>query len=186
MKPSDAELMERWQRGDPAAFAALVERWQQPITRFLARLGNSPGQVSDLCQEVFLRLYESASRYREQGGFSPWLYRIALNVARDAARRQRRQPAPLPDCEPPANGLSPDAACARREVDALVARAVAGLPEPQRLVVVLRHYEGMNFEEIARLTGTPASTLKSRFAVALAQLRERLRPLAGDLTETTP
>jgi RNA polymerase sigma-70 factor (ECF subfamily) len=177
MHGSDADLIVRWQQGDAAAFAALVRRWQQPVGRFLARLAGPSDLVDDLCQEVFLRVYEAAGRYRETGAFSTWLYRIALNVARDAGRRRRHQPVPLDGPDPAGAGPSPEAVCARQELARLVARAVAELPDPLREVLVLRHYEDLSFEEIARLTGTPASTLKSRFAAALQRLRHRLPQL---------
>lgn len=177
MHGSDEELMARWQQGDATAFAALVRRWQQPMARFLTHLAGRPALAPDLCQEVFLRVYEAGRRYRETGAFTPWLYRIALNVARDSARRRRREPLPLDEGDPPARGPGPDGACAARELADLVARAVAELPGPLREVLILRHYEDMNFEQMARLTGTPASTLKSRFTAALARLRQRLHQL---------
>src|SRR6516164_513216 len=98
----DAELVRRWQRGDTTAFEALVRRWQAPMARFLARLAHRPELVQDLSQEVFLRLYRAGPRYREAGAFSTWLYRIAVNVARDAGRRRRHEPLPLNDHEPAA------------------------------------------------------------------------------------
>jgi RNA polymerase sigma-70 factor (ECF subfamily) len=177
MHGSDEELMARWQQGDATAFTALVRRWQQPVARFVTRLVGRPALVPDLCQEVFLRVYEAGRRYRERGAFTPWLYRIALNVARDAGRRHRRDPLPLDDGDPPAAGPGPDSACAGQELAELVAGALAELPGPLREVLVLRHYEDMSFEQMARLTGTPASTLKSRFAAALTRLRQRLHQL---------
>jgi RNA polymerase sigma-70 factor (ECF subfamily) len=186
MDPSDAEIIERWQRGDGAAFAALVRRWQQPMARFLTHLTGAPAQVPDLCQEVFLRVFHAGRRYREQGTFSTWLYRVALNVARDARRRRRRQPLPLLNGELVSRSPPPDLVCQQQELARLVTRAVADLPEPLRLVLVLRHYEGLAFEEIGRLTGTPASTLKSRFAAALARLRDHLHPLGCDPEDDTP
>lgn len=177
MGTDDAELIQRWQRGDPAAFAALVRRWQQPVARFLARYVSRTELIQDLCQEVFLRVYHAGPRYREAGAFSTWLYRIAVNVARDAGRRRRREPVALNEDEPATRSPSAEAVCEQRELARLVAQAVAELPEPLRLVLVLHHYEGMNFEQIARLTRTPASTLKSRFAAALRRLRERLQQL---------
>jgi RNA polymerase sigma-70 factor (ECF subfamily) len=142
--------------------------------------------VPDLCQEVFLRVYRAGPRYREAGTFSAWLYRIALNVFRDAARRARRTPqvGPTPDAVDPA--ADADAACQHRETVRLVAEAVAALPEPLRVVLVLHHYECLSFEEIGRLTATPASTLKSRFAVALKHLRSRLQELGLGPEETEP
>jgi RNA polymerase sigma-70 factor (ECF subfamily) len=183
---NDAELIERWRRGDPTAFEALVRRWQQPMARFLFRLVGRAGPIPDLCQEVFLRAYRAGPRYRETGAFSAWLYRIALNAVRDAARRGRRAPQPL-DGPNVVDGAAPaDAACASRETARLVAEAVAGLPEPLRLVLVLHHYERLNFAEIGRLTGTPASTLKSRFAAALQHLRRRLQELGLGPEEIAP
>ncbi len=172
--PHDAELMTRWQRGDEAAFEQLVRRWQQPMARFLFRLTGHAELVHDLCQEVFLRLFAARSGYRENGHFSGWLYRVALNVARDAARRRRHIPAPLEQTEPADPAAPAETVCQRRELARLVAQAVAELPEPLRVVLALRHDEGLPFEEIARLTATPASTLKSRFTAALRELRIRL------------
>src|SRR5436190_18269759 len=102
MGHDDPDLIQRWQRGDAPAFEALVRRWQTPVARFLARLVGRPDLVQDLCQEVFLRVHLARGRYRTDGAFSTWLYRIALNVARDALRRHRRQMSPLPDEEPAA------------------------------------------------------------------------------------
>jgi RNA polymerase sigma-70 factor, ECF subfamily len=176
MGTDDTELIRRWQGGDPAAFAALVRRWQQPMARFLYHLVQRQEVVADLCQEVFLRAYQAGPRYRENGRFSSWLYTIALNVARDAGRR--REPIALGEEELASRALSPASSCERQELAGIVRKAVVELPEPLRVVLVLRHYEGMNFEQMSRLLGTPASTLKSRFAVALGRLREQLKCLA--------
>jgi RNA polymerase sigma-70 factor (ECF subfamily) len=177
MGSDDADLMRRWQRGDRRAFEQLVGRWQQPVARFVCRLTGRADLVQDLCQETFLRVFQAGQRYRESGGFRPWLYRIALTVARDAQRRARRAPGPLDAAELAGSAVPGDALCEQRELTTLVELAVAELPEPLRLVVALRHDEGLSFEEIARLTDTPASTLKSRFAVALDRLRVRFREL---------
>jgi len=176
--------MRRWQRGDTAAFEGLVRRWQQPVARFLARVAPRAGDVPDLCQEVFLRLYLAGPRYREAGAFSTWLYRIALNVARDAGRRRRREPQPLEEHEPAAGTAGAEAICEQQELARAVSAAVAELPPPLREVLVLRHYEKMSFEQMARLLGAPASTLKSRFAAALGRLRVRLQHLGWDHEET--
>jgi RNA polymerase sigma-70 factor, ECF subfamily len=178
--PDDAKLMRRWQQGDAAAFAALVERWQTPVAHFLARVAG-PDRAADLCQETFLRLLRSAHQYREQGTFSTWLFQIALNVARDA-RRRTRTPSPA--------GLrlrfaeAPDESYERDELAQTVAMTVAELPANMREVLSLRHDGDMNFEEMARLLGTPASTLKSRFAAALTRVRARLAELGFHAEET--
>jgi RNA polymerase sigma-70 factor, ECF subfamily len=172
MQPTDAELMRRWQDGDANAFEALVRRWQGRIAALLGRLAG-PHAAADLCQEVFFRVYQAGPRYREAGAFTTWIYRIALNTARDAARRARHQPQLLMDLEAP-GGQTPEEILCQSETAHVVADAVAELPDALREVLVLRHYDGMTFEDIARLTGTPASTLKSRFTAALARLRRRL------------
>lgn len=179
----DGELVARWRQGEPAAFEALLRRWERPIARFLARLLPQPDQAADVCQEVFLRVYLAGPHYREQGAFSSWLYRIALNAARDAARRHRQPPVALLE-EPAGAGRTPAGACEQRELSQTVARALADLPETLREVLVLRHYEDMNFEDMARVLGTPASTLKSRFAVALSRLRASLHQLGWSLEES--
>jgi RNA polymerase sigma-70 factor (ECF subfamily) len=184
--PHDADLTARWQRGDPSAFEEIVRRWQQPMARFLFRLTGEAERVRDLCQEVFLRVYQARAKYRENGGFAAWMYRIALNVARDAARR-RRPPVHLPaGADPIDPGTPAETAALRRELARLVADAVASLPEPLRVVLALHHDEGLNFEEMARLTGTPASTLKSRFASALRRLRVALEERGLGPEEDTP
>jgi RNA polymerase sigma-70 factor (ECF subfamily) len=186
MDSSDGEIIERWRQGDQGAFAVLVRRWEQPVARFLSHLAVAPDLVQDHCQEVFLRVYHALPGYQESGKFSTWLYRIALNVARDAGRRKRHAPVPLANGDIPARTPPPETVCQQQELARLVTRAVADLPEPLRLVLVLRHYEDLSFEEIARLTATPASTLKSRFAAALARLRDRLHPLSPDPEEHHP
>jgi RNA polymerase sigma-70 factor, ECF subfamily len=173
----DAELVRRWQDGDPAAFEALVRRWQRPVARFLARLLGPSGPVPDLCQEVFLRVHLHRDRYRAQGCFSTWLYSIALNLARDSARRSARKPVALPDEGLAASSPPAERAWERRELGEAVDLALDRLPLPLREVLVLRHYQGLSFEDMARLLGTPASTLKSRFAVALRRMQQLLTAL---------
>jgi RNA polymerase sigma-70 factor (ECF subfamily) len=173
MNESDLELLRKWQGGDAAAFEGLVRRWQGPVGRFVFHMTGRSEGVDDLSQEVFLRVYLAGQRFRPQAAFSTWLYRIALNLVRDAARRKTSASlAEQPERPDPQSG--PEQAYLQQERGEIVAKAVAELPADLRTVVVLRHYESMNFEEIGRVTGTPASTLKSRFATAMAKLRKRL------------
>jgi len=186
MGTQDADWMERWRRGDGAAFEALVEQWRRPVARFLFRYTGHADVVQDLCQEVFLRVYQAGGRYLEAGAFPGWLFRIALNVARDAGRRRKRDPGPLNGAEPADRAAPAETQCRQRELAGLMARAAAELPEPLRVALALRHDEGLSFEEIARLIGAPASTVKSRFAAALARLRARLEQLGYGPEENTP
>jgi RNA polymerase sigma-70 factor (ECF subfamily) len=178
--------MERWRRGEAAAFEALVERWRRPVARFLFRCTGRADLVQDLCQEVFLRVYQAGPRYREAGAFPGWLFRIALNMVRDAGRRRKRDPGALTSAEPADPTAPVEATYRRRELADLMAQAAAELPEPLRVVLALRHDEGLSFEEIARLLGAPASTVKSRFVAALGRLRTRLEQLGYGPEEITP
>jgi RNA polymerase sigma-70 factor (ECF subfamily) len=182
---TDAELVRLWRDGNAAAFEAIVARWQQPIARFFYRYSGAESGISDLCQEVFLRLYCAGPRYRENGVFSSWLYRIALNVARDTGRRQRRPMLSLVNQEIIDRSAGAEDRFQQQELVGCVADALALLPETLRLVLVLRHYEHLSFEDIARLTGTPASTVKSRFSAALTRLREQLQQSGWGPEENT-
>jgi RNA polymerase sigma-70 factor (ECF subfamily) len=170
----DAELMRRWQIGDTSAFEVLVRRWQIPVSRFLARMLGCEATIDDLTQEVFLRVYQKRAGYREEGQFSTWLYQIALNLVRDQARRQKRSPMPLPD-EVPANHLTIEDYWMQQEAHQILDSALQELSTPLREVLVLRHYEGMRFEEMSRVYGIPASTLKSRFSTAIKQMQTILK-----------
>jgi RNA polymerase sigma-70 factor (ECF subfamily) len=183
---SDAELLRLWRDGNAAAFEALVRRWQQPIARFLYRFTGNEDAVRDLCQEVFLRLYRAGPRYREHGVFSSWLYRIAINVARDAGRRCRRPTLSLVNQEVVDSSADAEAICQQHELAGCVGDALALLPDTLRVVLVLRHYEHLSFEEIARLTGSPPSTVKSRFVAALGKLRAHLHKAGWGPEELTP
>jgi RNA polymerase sigma-70 factor (ECF subfamily) len=184
MELADDALMRQWQNGDPAAFEALVRRWEGPIGRFLARMSCTLGQVEDATQEVFLRVYRAGPDYRPEAAFSTWLFQIALNVSRDLARKHR--PHEHLDRHEPIDWTAPFDAAEAHETARLVSAALAALPEPLRVVLVLRHYQGLSFEEIARICKAPASTVKSRFAAALERLRPLLRAFKPDLKETEP
>src|SRR5262245_24972479 len=176
MPYSDLDLMQRWQQGDALAFEVLVRRWQGPVSQFLGRLVGSE-LVQDLCQEVFLRVYLAGPGFHGRSAFSTWLYQIALNLARDVGRRRQREPLQVPYDEPADPAVSAESAYDQHELAQILAQAQEDLPDPLREVLVLRHYENMSFEDMARLLEAPASTLKSRFAAALTRLRSRLRRL---------
>ncbi|NQT13541.1 MAG: sigma-70 family RNA polymerase sigma factor, partial [Planctomycetes bacterium] len=174
MNNSDHELMRRCRDGDMAAFEQLVRRWEGPVARILARLGQPSSEAEDLAQEVFLRVLDARGRYRACGAFSTWLYRITLNVARSAARRRRWQWRSLDNHEPAAAEAAPPETLGREELGRRVQQALASLPAKLREPLVLRHFGELTFAEIAQITGQPASTVKSRTRVALEKLRGEL------------
>lgn len=175
----DGDRMRRWAAGDRTAFEEIVRAWERPVGRFLIRLTRNPELAGDLTQEVFLRVYLKGANYTHGGTFKTWLYQIALNLARDAARKHARTPVRplLPGAHPAAEG---EPAFEVRQQAEVVNAALADLPDPLREVVVLRHYEDLSFEAMGRLLGVPATTLKSRFAVAMKRLEEVLAPRLGE------
>lgn len=186
MDLSDHELMERCRAGETAAFEQLVRRWEGRVARVLARLTGLNGEVDDLCQEVFVRILRALDRYEPCAAFSTWLYRIVLNVARDAGRRQRWRWRPLGDHQPPGHGQTPLASASQRELGQQVASALLVLPPALREALTLRHFAELTFAEIAAVTGVPASTMKSRVHAALTALRAELRRRGIDERELEP
>ena len=174
MSESDHELMRRVRRGDTSAFEELVRRWQRPVCRVLARYAGRNGEVEDLTQEVFLRVYGARDRYRARGAFSTWLFRIVLNVARSAKRRERRQWQSLEE-EPPGPKSAAVDVAGRQEQSRAVEEAIAALPPRLHDVLVLRQFGELTFAEVARITGLPAGTVKSRVRAALDRLRVELK-----------
>jgi RNA polymerase sigma-70 factor (ECF subfamily) len=183
--------MGRVQRsGDARAFALLVCRWEGPIQRLCTRMTGDPHRGEDLAQEAFARIFAHREDYRRQARFATFLWRIALNLCRDEKRKAARRRASsldssgpdgaAPDLAPAASTPSPHLVAARRERAHLVRRALAQLPEHYRAVVVLRHYEGLKFREIAEVLEIPLGTVKSRMAEALSRLARTLRPLGSE------
>jgi RNA polymerase sigma-70 factor (ECF subfamily) len=130
-----------------------------------------------MAQEVFLRVYGARDRYRGSGAFSTWLFRIVLNVARSAHRRRgrRRPPQPLDAREPASPAAGADEAVEQEEQSRAVEAAVAALPPRLRDVLVLRQFGELTFAQVARVTGLPESTVKSRVRAALDRLRAELK-----------
>jgi RNA polymerase sigma-70 factor (ECF subfamily) len=182
---TDEQVMWRVQHGgDPAAFAELVRRWETPIRRMCARMTGDLHRAEDLAQEAFSRVFSHRADFLPGSRFSTWLWRIALNLCRDELRRRnRRAESPLEDDDGEGErvgtlvSVGPDPS--QRMVDGEQAEAVRGavmeLPEHYRTVLVLRHYEGLKFAEIAEVLGISEGTVKSRMAEGLTRLGMRLK-----------
>ena len=190
--PADEQLMWRVKlEGDPQAFAALMERWQLPIQRLCIRMTGDLHRAEDLAQEVFVRLFARRAQYETTGRFSTFLWRISLNLCYDELRRiKRRREESLElreDDEATDGGVrGPDDAAGQNERAEIVRQALLELSEPHRVVVVLRHYEGLKFREIAELLDIPEGTVKSRMAEALSQLHDLLTPTLQEGDELCP
>ena len=182
---TDEQAMWRVQTADdPAAFARLVERWEGPIQRLCARMTGDLHRAEDLAQEAFARVFSRRRDFEPSGRFSTWLWRIAINLCHDELRRRQRRPEwsleALTDDGGGESTLtsetpSPAEIVERLEDAEQVRRALLRLPETLRSVVILRHYEGLKFAEIADVLGIPEGTVKSRMFEALQRLAVLLR-----------
>lgn len=158
------------------ALAELVRRYQDPLLGFFAKFLGDPRLAEDLAQEAFMRVYAKASSYKSGPKFTTWLYTIATNLARDAAKYARRHPAGRIEeataVDLRATDPDPSAAVLRHEREERVHRALASLPEGAREVLLLRDVQGLSYEEIAEVHGTPVGTAKSRVARARMAFKE--------------
>ena len=186
---SDEQAMWRVQMQDDAeAFATLVERWEGPIQNLCTRMLGDAHRGEDLAQEAFARVFARRKDYEPVSRFSTFLWRIALNLCYDELRKiNRRGESSLEDSADErgefqfaADGAAPDFQLVEDERAEGVRRALLALAEPYRVVVVLRHYEGLKFREIGEVLDIPEGTVKSRMVEALNQLSRLLKPLAKE------
>jgi RNA polymerase sigma-70 factor (ECF subfamily) len=170
---------------DPQAFAQLVERWQRPIQSLCTRMTGDAHRGEDLAQETFARLFARRKNYQPTGKFSTFLWRMALNICYDELRKlKRRRESSLDDHDDDSAPFdfetdepSPDSRLVENERAEAVRDALVQIAEPYRVVVVLRHYEGLKFREIGDVLGIPEGTVKSRMSEALTQLSRLLNPV---------
>jgi len=179
----DAEAMARTQEGDWEAFGILVERHRDPLVRYLSRLLGSREQGEEIAQEAFVRVWLAARRYREEGRFEAYLYRIGTRLARSSERRRRVRMRALFSGrlgvfwgDGPFEEAEASRRLLREEADSELARAVAELPLTFRAPLVLQAIEERPIEEVARLLNLPQATVKTRLFRARERLRARLQP----------
>jgi RNA polymerase sigma-70 factor (ECF subfamily) len=185
--PDDDALMTAAARGDAHAFAALVERWAPRLHAFLARSLSSRADAEDLTQETLVRAWRSAGRYAPQGRFAAWLFRIAGNLARQELRRRRvrgwfQGGAAVTDEEllaslPAPRHFDADGPLCDMEARLALARALARLPDRQRLAMLLRYFEGMSVRDVAEVLEVSEHAAESLISRGTATLRQRLGPL---------
>ena len=181
---SDEALMTRLRGGDDNALAPLMARWEVPMKRYLARIVQNSHEAEELAQETFVRLYQSRDRFREGARFSPWLYAIAANLARNRLRWWRRRPAVSLEAWTEFGGEAADESSAghaasgaleQRECAEAVRAAVAALPVELREALVLCEYEGLAQAEAAEALGVTPKAVEMRLYRARAALRNRLQ-----------
>lgn len=184
----DQALVERVQQGDKRAFGLLVSKYQRRIYRLLSRFVRDPDEVEDIAQEAFIKAYRALPQFKGNSAFYTWLYRIAVNTAKNwLASQKRRAPlsgqAPIEEAEQfeSAAGLhevaTPDAVLLSHEVANVVNRAIERLPEELRTAIVLREIEGLSYEDIAEAMSCPIGTVRSRIFRAREAIAAELRPV---------
>ena len=184
----DQKLVERVQRGDKAAFDLLVVKYQRKIFRLLSRLIRDSAEVEDVAQEAFIKAYRALPNFRGESAFYTWLYRIAINTAKNWLVSQgRRAPtsteADIEEAETFDDGEhlrdlnTPDAMLLTKQVADAVNRAIERLPEDLKTAIVLRELEGLSYEEISETMNCPIGTVRSRIFRAREAIAEELRPV---------
>ncbi len=178
----NVRLMLRVREGDIRAFEQLVEMHQRGVIGTVARMLNNQDDAHDVAQQVFVRVWRSASRYEPTAKFTTWLYTITKNlVFNELRRRTRKREVSIEAQEEEhhhemvaATRLNPDTIVQQEELEAAIDRAIATLPEKQRLAVTLRRYEDMPYEEICVVLGMSLSAVKSLLFRARNDLKEKL------------
>jgi len=177
---SDEALAQRVQEGDAEALERLVRRYVRPVSAVVASFLSDPDAIEDVAQDTFVRALGAIDRYDTGRPFAPWLYQIARNVARNhrAAASVRHSEA-LPGEGPASSAPTPDVDAERSELRARLEEEIRKLPEQRRTAFRLTDVDGMTAEEVARLMGLSAGTVRSHVHHARRQLREALTGHAG-------
>src|SRR5512147_2116471 len=157
---SDLSLVRRVQRGDKGAFDALVLKYQHKVVKLVMRYVRNPAEAEDIAQEAFIKAYRALPQFRGDSAFYTWLYRIAINTAKNALLSRDRNPVEfdldMQNIEESsamqgrlADPETPESLLATEEIRETVNRAIAALPEDLRTAIVLRELEGLSYEDIA-------------------------------------
>jgi len=183
----DQQLVIRVQKGDKHAFDLLVKKYQHKVAKLVSRFLYDRSEVEDVTQEAFIKAYRALKGFRGDSAFYTWLYRIAINTAKNYLVSMGRRP-PRTDVDADgAEGLAgaedlreietPENALLTEEIAQTVRRTIEGLPDDLRTAIMLREFEGMSYEEIANIMECPIGTVRSRIFRAREAIDDELRPL---------
>jgi RNA polymerase sigma-70 factor (ECF subfamily) len=186
----DQQLVERAQRGDKRAFELLVTKYQRKLGRLLSRMVRDPAEVEDVTQEAFIKAYRALPSFRGDSAFYTWLYRIAINTAKNyLVALGRRAPTTtefdnedaenFEEAEALRDSSTPENELHGKQIAETVNRAMEALPDDLRTAITLREIEGLSYEEIATLMNCPIGTVRSRIFRARESIAAELRPLLG-------
>ncbi len=183
----DQELVARVQRGDKKAFDLLVLKYQHKVANLVSRYIRNPSETLDVTQEAFIKAYRALPKFRGDSAFYTWLYRIAINTAKNYLMAQGRRP-PASDLDAETveqmdigvrltENATPENNLLQEEIANTVRQAIDDLPDDLRTAITLRELEGLSYEEIARAMSCPVGTVRSRIFRARAAIDEKLSPL---------
>lgn len=183
---SDLSLVQLAQRGDAGAFDALVRRYQHKVVKLVLRYVRDPAEAEDIAQEAFIKAYRALPRFRGDSAFYTWLYRIAINTAKNVLASRGRSPIQYEvdrsdddeNYDVVANmkdTATPEALALTEEIRSTVTAAIDSLPEDLRTAIQLRELEGLSYEEIAAAMECPVGTVRSRIFRAREAIDARLR-----------
>ena len=190
----DLELVRRVQRGDKTAFDVLVRKYQYKIANLISRYVGNQSEVEDVAQEAFIKAYRGLSNFRGESAFYTWMYRIAINTAKNyLVAAGRRGPEGAIDAQEAEQyeGVdalkehgTPERELLSAEIKQTVYDAIENLPHELRVAITLRELEGLSYEEIAEAMDCPIGTIRSRIFRAREAIDGRLRPLLDETGET--
>ena len=185
--PSDLLLVQRVQKGEKGAFDLLVRKYQHKVISLVGRFVRTPEEAEDVAQEAFVKAYRALANFRGDSAFYTWLYRIAVNTAKNHLLAQGRQvsivDAETEDAEQfaGADGLreydTPEGLLLSKELAEHIDTALTALPEDLRTAVTLREFEGLSYDEIALVMECPVGTVRSRIFRAREAIAKVLAPL---------
>jgi RNA polymerase sigma-70 factor (ECF subfamily) len=170
----DQQLVERVQRGDRRAFDLLVLKYQHKILGLIVRFVHDTHEAQDVAQEAFIKAYRALGNFRGDSAFYTWLYRIAINTAKNYLVSRGRRP---PDSDGLKDLESPERALLRDEIEGTVHRTIQQLPEDLRTALTLREFDGLSYEDIASVMQCPVGTVRSRIFRAREAIDKALQPL---------
>jgi RNA polymerase sigma-70 factor (ECF subfamily) len=180
---TDKQLVERVQRGDKRAFDLLVLKYQHKIVGLVGRYLRDQDEVQDVAQEAFIKAYRALPRFRGDSAFYTWLYRIAINTAKNhLVSRSRRPPDTDVDVdveegiyqESLSDMVNPENSLATEQLEAVVYKAIDDLAEDLKVAVTLREFEGLSYEEIADVMECPVGTVRSRIFRAREAIEKKI------------
>jgi RNA polymerase sigma-70 factor (ECF subfamily) len=186
----DQALVERVQRGDKSAFDILVRKYQHKVIKVISRYIKDHSEAQDVSQDAFIKAYKALPRFRGDSAFYTWMYRIAINTAKNhLVARGRRLPNVDLDAQEAEQFegdsalkeyATPERLLQRDEIQKVVFQTIEQLPEDLKTAIMLREIEGLSYEEIAETMECPVGTVRSRIFRAREAIDNTLRPLLGD------